>query len=124
MFRVIGLASVLLFMTGCAHTVEIKSEPAGAVVTLGHRGAVGLTPVQVKVWDIPLTRPSARVALAEYRTVTLDLRREVRPLERPQNFATLRWKKAFSRGVMASHLVLLVPRHGPSGTWTADEVPD
>ena len=111
-------------MSGCAHTVEIRSEPAGAAVTLMHRGSVGLTPVQVKVWDIPLTRPAARIALSDYRTVNLDLRREIRPWARARHLLMLRWRHALARGPTASHLVLLVPRHGPAGTWSAEEVPD
>jgi hypothetical protein len=114
----------LLLLSGCAHTVEIRTEPSGAAVTLAHRGSVGLAPVQVKVWDIPLTRPVARIALGEYRTVNLDLRREIRPWARPRLLLMLRWRQAFARGPMAAHLVLLVPRHGPAGTWSAEEVPD
>ena len=118
-----GLVLAGLVLSGCAHRVEIVSEPAGASVTFDRRGAAGLAPVAVQIWDVPLSRPGVRIALVDYRTVHLDLRREIRPFDRLRDVVMLRWSRAFSRAPRATHHVVLVPRHGPAGTWSPEDVP-
>jgi hypothetical protein len=106
---------------GCAHRVEIRSEPLGAQVRMRGR-AVGATPVEVVLWSVPFAHPEARLTMPGFRGVQINLRRDRRPLRRFGEFLTFRWRRAFALSPGAHHEVLLVPDHGPAGTWGPEEV--
>jgi hypothetical protein len=116
-----GLAAILL-VAGCAHRTLVTSDPPGALVHMGPR-LLGPTPVEIVVWSVPFTRPTADLALSGYRTMSIDLAADRRPARRAWEFLTLRWKRAFARVPGSAHRVVLVPRHGPAGTWTEGDVP-
>ncbi len=82
------------------------------------RRTLGPTPVEIVVWGVPFTHPTATVSLAGYRTLELDLGADRRPARRAWEFLTLRWGRAFARVPGSAHEAVLVPRHGPAGTWT------
>ncbi|MBN1334937.1 MAG: PEGA domain-containing protein [Deltaproteobacteria bacterium] len=117
-----ALLLVGLLLVGCAHRTRIASEPSGAGVQVGRR-VIGSTPVEIVVWSVPFTHPSATVTLAGYRPSVIDLRADRRPARRAWEFLTFRWKQAFAREPGQAHEVLLVPRHGPVGTWTEEDIP-
>jgi hypothetical protein len=86
--------------------------------------AVGATPAEVVVWSVPFSRPTARLTLPGYRPAQIALRKDRHPLRRAWEFLTFRYKRAFALVPNAHHEVLLVPQHGPAGTWGAEDVPE
>lgn len=92
-----------LCTTGCVRRVTVRSDPPGATVT--RRGeAVGVTPLDVRVWFIPFAAQRVRVGMPGYRGVDVALGRRL-GLFRSET----------------THQVMLVPHHGRSGTWTPEE---
>ena len=79
---------------------------------------------EVVVWSIPFSRPELRLAMPGYRPVVVELRKDKRPVRRLLEFLTFRYKRAFALVPNSSHQVLMVPVHGPAGTWTPDDIPD
>ena len=95
------LLFLLLASAGCVREVRVRSQPTPADVLLSS-GKLKLTPFTVKVRRTPFKPQLAEVTAVGYRPLVIDLRRAG-----PQN----------------DIFVLLVPEHGPSGSWTTDEVP-
>lgn len=123
MVRILTLAALLLAPTGCAHRVRIVSDPAGAQVRY-RRAPVGPTPVEVTVWSVPFTHPTARVVLPGYRPMEVDLSADRRPCRRLGELLTLRWRKGLGLAPASTHEVMLVRQHGPLGTWDVEDVPE
>lgn len=118
----IRLAVALLVLTqGCAYRVAIGSSPAGAQLTLPD-GTSTATPAVVKLRWVPLGEQIVTAAAPGYRTLQVDLRRrEVRWTHYPRD---LLLRPATLRGAPRGEIdLLLVPVHGPAGTWTGDDVP-
>ncbi len=92
------LAAVVLG-TGCAHRATISSDPPGAQVRLGSQ-YLGVTPIEVKVGRWPWSANVVQVSVAGRRWTDVELSR---------------WKRK------SEHEVLLVRRHGRSGTWTPED---
>lgn len=128
--RVCALWVFLLLAQGCVHKVHVDSEPPGAQVKVN--GVVrGATPVDFKVvWSPPFVRAyKMQLSLPGYRTVTSDaagwlrpspLRREVRLwryLLHP--FQLRKWLGIVPR---SSFNYVMVPEHGPAGTWDAEDL--
>jgi hypothetical protein len=120
----VRLAAVLLaggLSSGCAYRVTMSSTPAAATVQLPDGGRT-VTPDEVVLRWRPFQSQVVQVSAPGYRTVAIDLRdREIRwsryvtdTLFRP---ATL---VGAPRGDVR---FVLVPEHGPVGTWGEDDVP-
>ncbi len=116
-------ALVLASVVGCAHRVAISSDPLGAQVRKGKR-TVGATPTEVVIWSIPFSRPKLRLTMPGYRPMVVELRRDKRPVRRFWELVTFRPRRALALVPNGIHQVIMVPVHGPAGTWTADDVPD
>jgi hypothetical protein len=118
-----ALALCLAFGLGCAHRVAVNSDPMGAQVRRGDE-LIGATPTELLIWSVPFSRPSLRLTMPGYRPVELQLRKDKKPVLRAWELATFRYRRAFALVPNAHHQVLLVPAHGPAGTWTSEDVPD
>lgn len=128
----VGLAVALGGLApGClVHRVRVESEPPGAVVRVNGK-VRGSTPLEFRVvWTPPLVRSyPMQLTLPGYRPVVADaegwlrpspLRRDVRLwryLLHP--FRVRQWLGLEAR---SSFHYVLVPEHGPSGTWNAEEL--
>ena len=115
-------ATAIASHSSCAYRLTVSSAPAAAVVELPRgRGSV-VTPAEVVFRYVPFQRQTIRVTAQGHRPIEIDLReREIRAWRyvtdvvfRP---ATLAGR---SRGEVR---VVLVPEHGPAGTWTEADVP-
>ncbi len=115
------LLLLIVFSGGCAHRVVITSAPAGAKVRMGAE-VLGRTPVELTLWSIPLTHPTALVTLPGYRGMRINLAPDRRPLRRLSELLCLRWRRAFALVPGAVHEVVLIPHHGPVGTWDPEEL--
>lgn len=116
-------AWIALIGPGCAYRVAIDSRPAAALVELPD-GSRLTTPAVARVRWAPWNQQVIQVSATGYRTVSLDLRRrEVRfkrflfrvPRGLPSDRDALR-----ARGRVE---LVLVPAHGPTGTWTEADIP-
>ena len=131
-----GVAALALLLAGCAHTVEIDSDPPGAAVRIDGR-LQGYTPLTVKVpWRPAFTKDyDVVVRLTDHRTVRGSLRSEMR-LWRPvwraiwHPFETLRGcpepgDEAAGPGTCPDHVLnfALIDEHGAAGTWSPEDVP-
>lgn len=116
-----ALLAVALAAPGCAYRVTIASAPAGAQLTLPD-GSTPSTPAETTLrWRL-FGRQLVTATAPGYRPLTVDLRRsEVRWLHYPRD-TVLRPNRL--TGAPRGHVeLILVPDHGPTGTWTADDVP-
>lgn len=113
-----GLA--LLALIACPARVRLETHPAGALVTLPS-GKVVTTPTTAHVVWYPFRRVRLTVAAPGYRTLTAHLGRH--------EFST--WQMlgdgvyhpfAIFRSVPRREVdFVLVPDHGPAGTWTPED---
>lgn len=107
-------------LPGCAYRVTLSSVPAADVVLPDGR-RVG-TPSEVVLRYVPFGHQRISVAAPGYRSMVVDLRRQeiqlwtmvVGTLAHPD----VLWGRP--RGEVR---LLLVPEHGPAGTWTPDDLP-
>ncbi len=112
---------MLVLLGGCAYKVQLSSDPAAASVELPDGERLITPDIAVLRWR-PFGRQEVRVSATGYRPVTIDLRdREIRwsryvtdTLFRPATLA------GAPRGDVR---FVLVPEHGPVGTWSEDAVP-
>jgi hypothetical protein len=122
-----GLVPIALLLlglgAGCAHRVAITSDPMGAQVRRGER-TLGATPTEVVVWSIPFSRPKLRLTMPGYRPMEVELRRDKRPLRRGWELLTFRYRRGLALVPNVHHQVIMIPVHGPAGTWTSDDLPD
>lgn len=124
------LLVLLLLAQGCVvHRVRVESDPPGAVVRLDGK-VRGVTPIEFNtVWTPPLFKSyNLGLTLPGYRQVQASgtwsapspLRREVRLWR--YLLHPLRWKQILGREPRSKITVVLVPEHGPAGTWTPEDV--
>lgn len=110
----------LFLLLACMHHVRLTSEPAGAFVYVdGER--VGSTPMMLEV--APAQNPDVRVWLPGYRSLTFEAGKRVSFWSFVGEAVTLRWGKLRGERRYGSWNVLLVPEHGPVGTWSPEDVP-
>ena len=111
----------LLGLMGCSYRVRLRSDPQPVEATLPS-GRVVLTPSVVRLKWTPFGRQWVTFSAPGYRPLTLDLRkREVRLLR--MTGQAVRHPRTLLGEVRGDVLVVLVPEHGPAGTWTADDLP-
>lgn len=115
------LALLALLAVGCVQKISIVSDPVGAQVRMGQRDW-GTTPTTVTLWSVPFRPHVARVTFPGYRAVDVDLGPDRRPAARLVDLVLLRPGRALGWVPAGSHEVILVRRHGPAGSWSAEEV--
>ncbi len=109
---VVGLAAGLLLSLseGCAYRVGLTSVPTAAEVSLPRDRGTVVTPAQVTLRWVPFGHQRILVRSPGYRDAEVDLRRSL------FRFASLR------SATPGQVQVILVPAHGPTGTWIEDEI--
>lgn len=104
---------LLLALSGCAYRVALVSTPPGALVELPS-GRQVTTPAEVKIRWAPFNEAVVRASARGYRPLEVDLRdTEVK--------AGRFFFRGFKRPRGEVELVL-IPAHGPTGTWLPAEV--
>lgn len=112
----------LFLLPGCAYRVSLTALPTPAVVELPGDGGSVVTPAEVVFRYVPFGSQPIRVSADGYRTLEVDLRdREIRG-RRYLTDTLFRPATLLGRPRGEVHLVL-VPEHGPVGTWDPEEVP-
>lgn len=114
-------ALCLLLLPGCAYKVELRSTPVGATVQLPANRGIVQTPVVTQLRWAPFSRQVVTVRAPGYAPLEVDLRDNEIKLARYFSDFFFRPATTFGapRGVVRFQLV---PEHGPSGTWTPDDV--
>lgn len=102
----LGLAVGGLLCSGCARRVVVLSDPPGAMVRTTDE-VLGPTPYERRLWWSPFGKEEVIVGMLGHRRVRLDLR---------DNLGWFRGETV--------HEVILVPEHGPSGTWLPEDAED
>ncbi|MEQ1504558.1 MAG: hypothetical protein ABMB14_20130 [Myxococcota bacterium] len=125
-----SVAALLLSgLAGCAYKVTLTAEPTPTEIVLPDNlpdrlvvnGDRVVTPADVTLRWVPFGHQRVVVSAPGYRTLEVDLRRE-----------EIRWSR-FLIGTLAHPATLsgrprgevrfvLVPDHGPAGTWTPDQI--
>lgn len=116
------------FASGCLYRVTVDSQPVPVTVVLPPgASAIGggervSTPAEVDFRWVPFGHQRIVASANGYRTFEVDLRRNV-----------IRWRRIVFRTIARPSLrdgesrgevqLLLVPEHGPVGTWTEDDIP-
>ncbi len=106
---------ILAGMTpGCAHRVQVRSEPLGATVTYRGRD-VGATPVELRARWWPWGSEIAQLEASGYRGMDIDLRQWLGPF---------RWRRRLLGEPSLTHTAVMVQTHGLSGSWGPADVPE
>ncbi len=110
----------LLLLAGCAYRVTLTSLPMPARVELPD-GEVVVTPADVTLRWVPFGHQPVTVTAPGHRRLAVDLRRDEVRLGRWIATSVFRPRTWFGapRGEVR---FLLVPDHGPAGTWAPSEV--
>ncbi len=118
--RLALLCLVTGLFCGCAHRVVVESDPAGATVRIGKR-KLGVTPVEfVTVW-VPFKKTEATLSIPGHRTMSARLDEDVGVLRIMGEMLTFRWGHLTGITPRRTHKILLMPKHGNSGTWTPED---
>jgi hypothetical protein len=108
-------------LAGCAYKVELSSVPASVEVELPD-GSKVTTPAEVELRWAPFQNQQITAVTQGYRPLVVDLRRDEIRFHR----LALGWIRhpGVLWGETRGHVqVILVPDHGPAGTWTIDDLP-
>lgn len=115
------LLPLALALTGCAHRVLLKTDPAGARVSVNGE-PMGFAPTTVQVLWVPFKPLEMQVELPGYRTVTLDLQKDLGPIRLLTEVARpWRWDRWWGGEARRQHEILLIRYHGRAGTWTPED---
>ena len=113
---------IALAGSGCAYKVAITASPSPALAELPNgKGTVSL-PADVTFRWVPFGKQQIRVSADGYRPVELDLRRREIRWSRYVTDTLFRPATLFGRP-RGEVRVILVPDHGPVGTWSEQDVP-
>lgn len=99
---------------GCRYRVQVDVKPSPAVLELPD-GRQAIAPGVIDVRWAPWNRQILRASAVGHRPVVVDLRKE-----------EVRFGRFIRRGFRSPRgrvELILVPEHGPTGTWTQDDVP-
>ena len=110
-----------LLMSGCAHRVLIESDPPGANIRVNHK-VVGVTPAEIKVKWVPFKEIPVTVSSPGRRWVKIDLSKDLGLMRLGWQAMTLQTGKLSGKVPRTTHRALFVYKHGPVGTWNADDV--
>jgi hypothetical protein len=114
---------IALLLAGCAWRVQVLSTPVPAEITLpGEDRAV--TPAEVRLRWVPFGKQWVTVSAKGYRPIEANLRRDEIRFFRYVG-TTLRGGRRFGdeKGARGEVRYILVPDHGPVGTWNAEDIP-
>jgi len=115
------LALALASAVGCAHRVQVSSQPPGAEVRFRGK-AVGTTPCEFTTLWVPLRRMNVQLRLPGQRTTTFHLNDDTGPFRLLGDvLRPWRWARLVGAQVRTRHEVVLVRRHGRSGTWSPED---
>jgi zona occludens toxin (predicted ATPase) len=116
--RIVLAACIAL--SGCAYHVRIESTPAAATVALPNGDRV-VTPETVPFRWYPFAHQRVVVSAPGYRTVEMDLGRRGGEVTFWHVIrARMRVFRNLGERTAQRVEVVLVPEHGPSGTWTPE----
>ncbi len=115
----LALLALAVWGTGCAYRATLHTNPVGAAVYLDNEPA-GIAPVPITIRAFSGPR-DVRVELPGYRPLELELRGERRLVAR------LRYALTHPGVVLGTspppiRTLVLIPEHGPAGTWTPEDV--
>ena len=110
----------LLLSLSCRHTVSIESTPYGADVYWKETN-IGQTPMEHTFWWYPGRRISVNIQYFGYRSSVLDVHRSISPLIIADDIVHFRLLRLLGQRNRNVHSAVLVPEHGPAGTWTPED---
>ena len=114
---------IALLLASCTWRVQILSGPVPAEVMLPNEDRV-VTPSVVKLRWVPFGKQWITVSAKGYRPIEANLRRdEVRWLRYVGTTARGGRQYGEEEGARGEIRYMLVPDHGPVGTWTAEDIP-
>ena len=111
-----ALTLVAFGSPGCAYTMRVTSTPIGATLTMPD-GAIDVTPAETTVRVAPWGHTWVDISAPGYRTLKVDLSRSEATVFRA--FGDLFFHPAAVLGYepRGDLVFVLVPEHGPTGTW-------
>ena len=111
---------ILLQILSCRHKVTIESTPYGADAYLEEEN-IGKTPLEYTFWWYPGKSVPVTIQYFGYRTSALDIHRSISPLVIADDIVHFRMLKLIGLRSRNTHNAVLVPEHGPAGTWTPED---
>jgi hypothetical protein len=96
--------------------------PVSATVELPNDTKV-ITPAEVTLRYVPFGNQTIRVSANGYRTIEANLRKDEIRSVRYLGTAVRGARRYGDKGSRGEVRYLLVPEHGPSGTWSEEDVP-
>lgn len=119
-----ALATLLLSLSlsaGCAHRVDIHSEPPGATIKVGKR-TIGPAPQQVRFLWWPGRAMRVKIEARDYRPLVIEAGNTVSTGRFILDFLSFRYKRILGLSPRTTINVLLVREHPGAGGWTPTDV--
>jgi len=83
---------------------------------------MGVTPIELSVWNRPFRKEKIRVGTRGYRSVEVSLFRErFAPLVILKRLVTFRWVRMLGFAPHTQHHVMLIRKHGGAGEWSPED---
>jgi hypothetical protein len=120
MFIRFPICFTFVFWCSCRHHVAIESAPYGADVSW-KEDTIGKTPMEYTFWWYPGRKIPLTVQYFGYRSTVLDVHRSISPLIIADDIIHFRWKQLVGTATRTTNTAVLVPEHGPAGTWSPED---
>lgn len=110
----------MLWWIGCRHQVQIESTPHGATVSWNDE-QLGNTPLTQTFWWYPGRQIHLDVSKYGYRPMYVDVDTSISIRYVIGDLFHFRIPMLFGYSVRSTHTAIMVPEHGPAGTWTPED---
>lgn len=113
--------SFLFFICiGCAHRVKLDSIPSGA--TLYYKGnELGTTPMEKTFIWWPTKELNITAKLPNYAPMTTDVGTTMGLFRPLTDIVFFRHKRLWGLTNRSTHEYIMIRKHGPIGSWTAED---
>lgn len=109
-----------LSCASCGYRLVLGSQPPATVLLPD--GSLVSTPAEVRLRYVPFGHQRVVASADGYRSCEIDLREDAIRLL-PMVIGTLAHPATLAGRPRTEVRIVLVPEHGPSGTWTPEEIP-
>ena len=105
---------------GCKHRVKLESIPSGATVYYNGK-ELGSTPLEKTFTWWPTKNLKLQAKLPNYLPMTIDVSETMGLYQPITDIIFFRHKRLWGVSPRSTHQYIMIRRHGPAGSWTAED---